>query len=174
MTKEVEKKYFWPNLGWQFLPLNYERARWVFNWPSTNSSVLRRVALEVGGFDEQFDRTWLDDTDFSWRLKKRGTRLQFVPEASLVHLKIPQGGARLASRRDLWMDQNGWRIHFYFWLKNFGVVKSRCHWQWMIRYLILRKAVLLRPHWLVRNLYHLASGIFKGWKMAKTCKDATK
>ncbi len=157
-TLEIPACCSWPRLGWQFFPLNYAHRTEVQNWPSTNSSVRRSLAIEVGGFDEQFEKTWLDDTDFSCRLLARGARLIFDPEAGVRHLKVPMGGKRNVSRPALWMDAEGWATHFYFWRKNFGIWTARRPLGWNVRYLILRKAVLIRPHWLVLNLVHLARG----------------
>src|SRR5262249_917971 len=83
--------YYWPYNGWMFLPLNFGERRPAINWPSCNGSVRRELALSIGGFDEQFTRTWYDDADFSWRLHKAGAKIVYDPCASLVHLKGPSG-----------------------------------------------------------------------------------
>ncbi len=157
-TLDLPSNCNWPHLGWQFFPLNYARRTPLQNWPSTNSSIRRRMAIEIGGFDEQFERTWLDDTDFSCRLAARGARLVFDPRASVTHLKVPRGGQRHTSRPALWMDCEGWATYFYFWRKNFGMWKARRAFWWQIRYLVLRKAVLIRPRWLIKNLRHMIQG----------------
>ncbi len=157
-TGVFEPRYFWPHIGWQNFPLNYAKRSPVKNWPSTNSSIRRSVALEIGGFDEQYGRTWLDDTDFSCRLLARNAKLIFDPTATVTHLRVPSGGKRLKSRSDLWMDRMGWMTHFYFWMKNLGLWKARYPLLWNVRYLIFRKAVLVRPHWFLRNVWYLARG----------------
>jgi GT2 family glycosyltransferase len=161
-TREMPARHAWPHLGWQFFPLNYAERAPCVNWPSTNSSVKRELAIRAGGFDARFERTWLDDTDFSCRLRALGARLVFDPAATIVHLKVASGGRRLATRPDLWMDAEGWATHFYFWRKNFGAWRARRAIAWNLRYLVFRKAVLARPAWLARNLAHLA----RGWRLA--------
>jgi GT2 family glycosyltransferase len=157
-TLEKSVACSWKHIGWEYFPLNYADRSPTFNWPSSNASVRRSIALAVGGFDEQFERTYLDDTDFSVRLKKYGAKLMFDPQASLVHLKVPSGGKRIPTRDDLRFDQSGWATHFYFWRKNHGLWKAKRAVWWHFRYLIFRKAVLLRPHWLLKNGIHVIRG----------------
>ncbi len=161
-TRDLPPQHAWPHLGWQFFPLNYAARAPAINWPSTNSSVKRDLAIRAGGFDARFERTWLDDTDFSCRLRTLGARLVFDPDATVTHLKVPSGGRRLEGRPDLWMNAEGWGTHFYFWRKNFGMRRAWRAAAWNLRYLIFRQAVLRRPVWLARNLLHLA----RGWRLA--------
>lgn len=156
---ELPKSYYWPNNGWMFLPLNFAKRGPAVNWPSCNGSIRREMAERVGGFDEQFVRTYCDDTEFSWRLHLHGARIVFDPEASLIHLKVQAGGKRPTGRNShVWADTEYWGTLFYFWRKCFGVHRVWRHVWWYVRYLIFRKAVLVRPHWLIVNLYHLAAG----------------
>jgi GT2 family glycosyltransferase len=158
-TRELPDSYQWPGNGWMFFPLNFAERRPTINWPSCNASVRRSVALKVGGFDENFVRTHCDDTEFSWRLHQHGARIVFDPDASVVHLLVQSGGRRpQAFNRFVWADTEGWGVLFYFWRKCFGVRVVWRHVWWFVRRLILRKAVVLRPHWFVVNLYYLVSG----------------
>lgn len=60
-----------------------------------NLSVARHVALEVGGFDENFiGAAYRFETDFAYRLADAGYEIWFAPEASLRHLKLGTGGLR--------------------------------------------------------------------------------
>lgn len=56
----------------------------------------RREALEaVGGFDESYTRSaFREDTDISFRLRRRRFALWFAPEAWLYHLSADAGGTR--------------------------------------------------------------------------------
>ena len=54
-------------------------------------AVRRDVFEEIGGFDERFYPAWFEDVDLCLRLRERGGRIFFVPEARFVHL----GGASL-------------------------------------------------------------------------------
>jgi GT2 family glycosyltransferase len=158
-TMELPPAYSWPHNGWMFFPLNFAERRPTINWPSCNASVRRERALRVGGFDEQFIRTWFDDTDFSWRLHQSGARIVFDPAASAVHLKVPSGGKRPAGLNTLVLgDTENWGIRFYFWRKNFGLLPVWRHIWYHVRGMICRKVLLVRPHWLLRAVWHLLAG----------------
>jgi len=142
-----------------FFPLNYDKRDSIINWPSCNASVKRSVALKIGGFDEQFTRTWFDDADFSWRLHQAGARVVFDPAASLVHLKVPSGGNRPSGRdRYVLFDAESWSIIFYFWRKNFGLLRVWRHVRRYIRGHIIRKVLLRRPHLLMLACWNLLRG----------------
>ena len=67
----------------------------VTNVISCNLSVDRKVALSIGGFDEQFlGSAYRYETDFARRLLAAGRRILFAPEASVRHLRLPVGGTR--------------------------------------------------------------------------------
>lgn len=156
---QLPPEYQWPGNGWMFLPLNYAKRRSAINWPSCNGSIRRTMMLKAGGFDEQFVRTYCDDTELSWRFHLHGAKIVFDPDATLTHLKIPSGGKRPKGvNRLIWADTEYWGTLFYFWRKCFGVTRVWRHVWWYVRYLILRKAVLLRPYWLIVNFYHLMAG----------------
>lgn len=60
-----------------------------------NFSVPRALALEVGGFDENFVRVaYRFEAEFAHRWRTRGHRILFEPSACLHHLKAGQGGTR--------------------------------------------------------------------------------
>lgn len=160
-TREMPAMYFWPGNGWMFFPMNYAERAPIINWPSCNASIRRDVALKVGGFDEHFERNACDDTEFSWRLHQYGARLIYDPLPSVLHLRVPSGGRRPRGRNPyVWGDTEYWGVLFYFWRKCFGVHVVWRHVWWYVRHLILRKAVLLRPHWFLVNCYHAAAGFF--------------
>lgn len=72
--------------------------RSAFPWAVTGNSMYRRSAIEhAGHFDEQIHRC--EDTDLSWRVVWCGYRLEFVPEARVIHV-----------------DENSW---FDFMVKHF-------------------------------------------------------
>ena len=60
-----------------------------------NFSVDKDVALDLGGFDENFVRVaYRFEAEFAHRLRSRGGRIQFDPLACLHHLKASAGGTR--------------------------------------------------------------------------------
>lgn len=53
--------------------------------PSLNLSIRRELFWEVGGFDEHFPGAAGEDTDLSFKLRKRGYKLAFLPTAQVLH-----------------------------------------------------------------------------------------
>jgi GT2 family glycosyltransferase len=158
-TSTLPRQFRWPHNGWMFLPLNYSEPCPAINWPSCNASVRRSAALRVGGFDEQFVRTWNDDSDFSWRLHQAGHRIRFNPAATLVHLKVPSGGKRPGGLNQYVIaDAEFWGTLFYFWRKNFGVLRVWRHVAYYVRRVICRKVLLVRPNLLLVAVSYFAAG----------------
>lgn len=60
-----------------------------------NFSIRRHVALNLGGFDENFVKAaYRFEAEFANRLLHDGFRILFQPTASLIHLKVNTGGTR--------------------------------------------------------------------------------
>ena len=60
-----------------------------------NFSIKRRVALELGGFDENFvHAAYRFEAEFAARALAAGENIWFEPEASIHHLKSESGGTR--------------------------------------------------------------------------------
>jgi GT2 family glycosyltransferase len=149
----------WPVDGWMMLPLNYAARRDAINWPSCNASIRRKWAIRIGGFDENFVRTWFDDSDFSWRLHQAGARVVFDPACSAVHLKVPSGGKRPTSR-DRWVlaDTESWGGMFYFWRKNFGLCRVWRHVARTFKRNFCRICFLARPDQFLRAAGTMLAG----------------
>lgn len=136
--------------GWMFFPLNYAHRCPVINWPSCNGSIRKEVAIAAGGFDEQFTRTWYDDSDFSWRLHQIGARVVLDPRASAVHLKVNVGGKRSSGKNSYVLaDAHYWATLLYFWRKNFGLWPARRNFILYLRRVFARKVLLFHPSQMV-------------------------
>jgi GT2 family glycosyltransferase len=60
-----------------------------------NFSIRRRLALNLGGFDENFVKAaYRFEAEFANRVLHAGLRILFQPAASLIHLKENAGGTR--------------------------------------------------------------------------------
>jgi GT2 family glycosyltransferase len=60
-----------------------------------NFSIKRRVALELGGFDENFVHVaYRFEAEFAARALAAGEKIWFEPEASIRHLRSTSGGTR--------------------------------------------------------------------------------
>ncbi len=91
-----------PSMATVFLNKSLLRAIFPKSYPSKNQAyeapievpsvigacmLLRREAIErVGGFDERFF-VFLEETDWCLRAKRAGYRIDFVPDARVVHLQ---------------------------------------------------------------------------------------
>lgn len=65
-----------------------------------NFSVRRETLLKVGGWDEHILN--YGDRDMGIRLIQAGYRLDFDPEAKIIHLCAPTGGTRVADPQSPW------------------------------------------------------------------------
>ena len=120
-----------------------ESAAWVSNIIACHGSVIRRRALEVGGFDANFipPVSFRFETEFAKRLIAAGGRIWFEPRASIRHLRAGSGGTRahgnhLASASPLHgvgayyyflCQGRGWRRAWLIWKRPFREVRTRFH-----------------------------------------------
>ncbi|MBC7328295.1 glycosyltransferase [bacterium] len=87
--------------------------------PMSSCLLVRRVAYEeLGGMDENFP-LYFNDVDFLYRMKKKGWKIFFLPQARAVHfLGVSTSLLRNISR--LWLSYKGllgfYRKHFPLWL----------------------------------------------------------
>jgi GT2 family glycosyltransferase len=71
------------------------RPAWIPDFMGGNFSVLRRDALRLGGFDENFVRVaYRFEAEFAHRFRAEGGRIRFEPGACLHHLRVTAGGTR--------------------------------------------------------------------------------
>jgi GT2 family glycosyltransferase len=71
------------------------RPAWIQEFMGGNFSVRRRLALELGGFDENFVRVaYRFEAEFARRYCRRGSQIYFEPGACIHHLKADAGGTR--------------------------------------------------------------------------------
>jgi GT2 family glycosyltransferase len=71
------------------------KRRWIDELMGGNFSVKRRVALALGGFDENFVHVaYRFEAEFCDRALSAGERILFEPRASIHHLRAERGGTR--------------------------------------------------------------------------------
>lgn len=74
---------------------NATEQAWIDRALAGNMSVKRRIALAVGGFDENFvGAAYHFETEFARRMIAAGHRVLFEPRASIRHLRAGTGGTR--------------------------------------------------------------------------------
>jgi GT2 family glycosyltransferase len=172
--EDLPLEYSRPTTGWIYLPHCHGKRMDSHLLPSGNGSVRRHIAMRLGGFDENFVYTLLDDTDFACRLKNLGVKSVHDPAARLRHLKVDRGGRRPGGV-DAYViaDASRWYTWIYFFLMNFGW-RSWRELALRLRGCVFRRANLRRPWHLARALGHLGVGavraagaISRGRKLAE-------
>jgi GT2 family glycosyltransferase len=116
------------------------------------AALIRRKAYEeVGGFDDRFF-FYYDETDLSYRLRRRGYKIVVVPNSIVYHVGL---GSRIPNKEYFvlyYMERN----HLLFLWKNFrdrfipalawsliGAVKERVHIRRIIRLRALKDSIKL-------------------------------
>jgi GT2 family glycosyltransferase len=173
-VEELPPEYSRATTGWIYLPHCYGKRIDSHLFPSGNGSVRRDIAQGLGGFDENFVYTLLDDTDFACRLKKLGVTSVHDPAARLRHLKVNRGGQRPGGV-DAYViaDASRWYTWIYFFVMNFGW-RSWRELTLRLRGCVFRRVNLTRPWHLARALAHVVMGaacagaaISRGRKLAE-------
>lgn len=85
-----------------------------------NMSVARKLAFDVGLFDEGFiGDAHREETDFPLRVRRHGYQIKYDPEAAVVHLSHPDGGTRVNHKTDAGKYYSEFYYnHAYFHAKN--------------------------------------------------------
>lgn len=72
-----------------------DRPQWITDLMAGNFSIRRELALDLGGFDENFVRAaYRFETEFAERIRSSGKKILFEPRASIRHLRASRGGTR--------------------------------------------------------------------------------
>ncbi len=123
-----------PVFGWTRVGFNHTTPMPIPTARGCNMSFRTRLLLALGGFDERLV-VFRDDTDISFRVRALGYRVDFVPEADLLHLYSPHGGTRLEPDRHkdlraMLRRERSFQRHFaddlYFILKHF---RGQARWR---------------------------------------------
>lgn len=123
-AKEPRKTVWWrPLTSLEKYPASFSERVDSPLWPSCNGSIRREVFLKLGGFDENYQYTLLDDTDLAVRMQKAGYRCVHDPKARLFHRKEPTGGNRPVNTEDrVISNRKKWYTWTYFFLINYGLI----------------------------------------------------
>ena len=82
----------------------YDRPEEVFAFCGNGVMLRRRALDEAGLFDEDFF-AYYEDTDLSWRLRRRGWRILYRPEAVVEHDHATTSG-EWSPQFVFWVDRN--------------------------------------------------------------------
>lgn len=108
-----------PGVGWLFFNYAQNVAGEVDSARGCNMSFRRSVLEEAGGFDERYGPSPCsrEESDCCFRVRRRGHRIAFAPEAAVEHLMEASGGMRMAGV-DSALDPGHHANNFYFVLRN--------------------------------------------------------
>lgn len=144
------------------------RIEGVASFIGANHSVRVAAIRAIGGYDEHFFGPLYNESDLALRLWRAGHLIVFDPEAELVHLGIPTGGCRKASKAnpEYWMSFSTAYFHmkhffprWYFWKQVFFA---------QFRRRALRREIIFHPWrlpWAVASYaYSIVLGTWIGWR----------
>jgi GT2 family glycosyltransferase len=119
------------------------RPRFISELMGGNFSIKRKLALELGGFDENFVQVaYRFEAEFAERALALGEKIYFEPAASIRHLKASRGGTR-AYGHHLTTIRPGHAVGAYYYL-----LRSRRSHRLL--------NILARPLRAIRTRHHLS------------------
>ncbi len=93
---------------------NYYEVDWV---SGACLMVKKEVLEKTGGFDEDFNPIYSEETDWCYRIKKRGWKVCYYPEPEIIHL-----WGQTVKKRHVWFLLLLQRNKYMFFKKNYGTV----------------------------------------------------
>jgi len=106
----------WPVVGWLFFNLAQTVPAEVATARGCNMSFRRALLEELRGFDERYAPSpYRNESDFCFRVRQRGYRLVFVPEAAVDHLMHETGGVRGGGRDESLRPEHHVDNFRFFW-----------------------------------------------------------
>jgi GT2 family glycosyltransferase len=155
--------------------------RWTREFMGCNFTVRRKLALGLGGFDEQFVRVAYNfEAEFAYRVIQAGYRIFYEPAACIQHLKVRGGGTRAFGDHLKSYRPNHAVGAYYF------ILRTWSGWQSLFRFLgrpvgaIAKRHFLRRPWWIPAMLVAEFSGMAWAIMLAAqgprylSCRNLTK
>jgi GT2 family glycosyltransferase len=122
---------------------------------SCNQTFLRKVLLEINGFDENFIGGYYEDADIVNRIKRIGYCIGFNPKAYILHLKAPMGGLRFDKIQPISFHKKFYSFLF-FYIRNF---------QFKLSYLKFFYKVLRAGPLMKQNIFTFNNGLYLWLKL---------
>jgi GT2 family glycosyltransferase len=137
---------------------------WVGDFIGCNFAVRRDIAVNLGGFDEQFPGAAYNfEAEFAYRLREAGHQIFFEPAACVQHLKVSEGGTRAFGDHLKSFKPNHSVGAYYF------ILRTWSGWTSFVRFLsrplraVTTRHHLRRPWWIPATLVAELSGM--GWAL---------
>jgi GT2 family glycosyltransferase len=140
------------------------RPAWISDFMGGNFSVRRDIALQLGGFDEQFVRVAYNfESEFAYRLCRSGYQIYYEPAALIDHLRVSTGGTRTFGDhlRSHWPHH---AVGAYY-----SICRTWSGWRSLVRFLarplraIFTRHHVCKPWWIPVTLIAELSGM--GWAL---------
>lgn len=167
--KEVELLKLKPELQAFYCEGGFNRATKECSWISANNMLIKRSAFDsLCGWDEYILN--YGDRNLGIRAAKAGFRIQWYPDAAIVHMRVPSGGSRMSDPKN---PIKGWRTSVSTWYLAFKYLRTHpiAFYKFGIfkaaRYSFLLKRNFLSPNSLVSSFfsYFLAAFIGLYWSL---------
>ena len=121
----------------------------IANVMAGNLSVRREQAIQIGGFDENFQGSaYRLETEFARRLIAYGGRIRFAPEASIRHLHMERGGTRSAGSHLTSASPRHGVGDYYYAIQNGGGLETLRYVTHRMLREVCTRFHLTRPWWI--------------------------
>lgn len=145
------------------------KPQWIDRFMGGNFSIRRKVALDVGGFDENFVYVAYNfEVEFAHRLRSKGYQIYFEPRACLHHLKSPDGGTRsMVDHLTTWNPSHAVGAYYCTMRTTAGGHRPSAMLHRFLSSVVTRHH-LRRPWWIPATLLSELLGVI--WAIALACK----
>jgi GT2 family glycosyltransferase len=136
------------------------QPKWVDEFMGGNFSVQRNIALEVGGFDENFvGAAYRFEAEFAYRIRRAGHRIYFEPDSCIHHLREKSGGTRSYGEYLTSFKPDHPVGAYYYFLRTWSGVDSLISLITRPLRAVISRHHLRRPWWIPATLIAELSGM---------------
>lgn len=147
-----------------FYDSKHNKPIFVNHLHGSNFGITREALKKVKNFDENFYGVYRDETDFTYRIKKAGYKVVFLPFTGVIHKETMKGGSVPPQKKKQWCYWY-YRNTAYFFFKN--IHKSNLFYLFLflcreLIYGLLKVAVYKNPYFITQYFK-----IIDGYKLFK-------
>lgn len=137
----------------------------VTSFMGGNVLIPRDMAIEIGGFDNNFVRVaYHFEAEFAYRWVQRGYRIRYEPKALIHHLKTERGGTRTYGEHLTTINPDHSVGRYYYYFCTNSLTKSICISCKYLMKSVITKHHLRNPHWIPLTLIAEVKGFL--WAIA--------
>jgi len=139
---------------------------WIDEFMGGNFSVRRDVALQLGGFDENFVKVaYRFEAEFAYRLRRAGYRIHYQPAACIHHLKVIAGGTRSFGEHLTTFKPDHAVGAYYYTLRTWNGGASLCALLGRPLRAVMTSHHLRRPWWIPVTLIAELRGLIQALRL---------